>query len=334
MLKDNMGTTIELDALDRRLLYELDHNARQSFSELARTVKQGRDRIEYRVKRLIELGIIRGTTVVVDLYKLGFSIFKTYLKIQNNKKEVDRFLKALRAHKRVFWIAICDGNCDLTISIAAKSPFEFYQIQSEIFSEHSSLIIDFYVTTLAGVWAYRKKYLYKPGTRYFFFGGEPGAAQLDPLNYKLLNLLSENARLSINELADKTSTTPATVKSRLEKLERDKIVLGYRLEIDRRRMGYAFWKAQLVLQSHRLTDLEALKNHCNTHPNITYLVQQIGTYKIELELEVASYEQYFKIIEELRERFSHLIRNVEMMLIKDEIYKWLPISQVVGAEAR
>lgn len=326
----DIGSSVRLDSLDRRLLYELDQNARQHFSELARTVKQGRDRVEYRVKRLIDLGIIRGTTVVVDLYKLGFGIYKTYLKIQNQKKEVDRFLNKLRRHNRVFWIAVCDGNCDLTISIAAKSPFEFYEIQSEIFSDHSEIIIDFYVTTLAGVWAYRKKYLYKPGTRYFFVGGRPGNFQLDALNYKLLQLLSQDARLPINQLAEKTGSSIGAITSRLEKLEAEKVILGYRLEIDRRKIGYAFWKAQLMLKSHRLSDLESLKNYCNSHPNITYLVQQIGTYKIELEIEVSSYEQYFLLIEELREKFSNLIRNVEMMLIKDEYYKWLPISQVVG----
>ncbi len=323
------GKTIELDALDRRLLYELDQNARQHFSELARAVKQGRDRVEYRVQRLIDSGVIRGTTVVVNLYKLGFGIYKTYLKIQNQRKEVERFLKALRAHPRVFWIAICDGNCDLTISIAARSPLEFYEIQSEVFSEHSSVILDFYVTTLAGVWAYRKKYLYKAGTHFFFFGGKPDSLQLDPLSYGMLRLLSSDARMPLNEIAGKIGCSVAAAKNRLEKLEEQKIVLGYRLEIDRAKIGYAFWKAQLMLQSHRLEDLEALKSYCNTHPNITYLVQQIGTYKIELELEVSSYGQFFEVIDELRERFSHLIRNVEMMLIKDEYYKWLPISQML-----
>ena len=330
MSNETLGTSVALDALDRRLLYELDQNARQHFSELARTVRQGRDRVEYRVNRLFDLGVIRGTTVVVDLIKLGFGIYKTYLKIQNQRREVERFLKYLRAHPRVFWIAVCDGNCDLTISIAARSPIEFYQIQSEIFSEYSDIIIDFYVTTLAGVWAYRKKYLYKPGTRFFFVGGEPGNLQLDPLSYKILQLLTQNARTTVNEIADKTRSTPAIVKNRIERLEEQKVILGYRLEIDRGKIGYAFWKAQLVLRSHRLADLEMLKSYCNSHPNITYLVQQVGTYKIELELEVSSYGKYFEIIDDLRERFAHLIRNVEMMLIKDEYYKWLPISQVVG----
>ena len=43
---------IENILLDRRILYKLDCNSRQSLSELARSVRLGRDLVTYRIDRL------------------------------------------------------------------------------------------------------------------------------------------------------------------------------------------------------------------------------------------------------------------------------------------
>ena len=49
----------ELDNLDRKILYYLDLNSRQSVSDLSRRLKHGRDRIHYRIERLIKEEIIK-----------------------------------------------------------------------------------------------------------------------------------------------------------------------------------------------------------------------------------------------------------------------------------
>ena len=47
---------MKLDKIDRRILIELDSNARRPISELAHLVREGRDRVGYRMERfLLEL---------------------------------------------------------------------------------------------------------------------------------------------------------------------------------------------------------------------------------------------------------------------------------------
>ncbi len=53
------------------------------------------------------------------------------------------------------------------------------------------------------------------------------AAELDPTDRALLNLLRENARASVVELARKLGLSRTTVQSRLQRLEANKAVLGY-----------------------------------------------------------------------------------------------------------
>ncbi|NJE04669.1 TRASH domain-containing protein [Thermococcus sp. M36] len=56
--------------------------------------------------------------------------------------------------------------------------------------------------------------------------------KIDDLDLKLIYLLMDNSRLSISELAEKLGVSRPTVKSRLEKLEKDGIILGYTIKIN------------------------------------------------------------------------------------------------------
>ena len=76
---------MKLDLLDRKLLYALDGNARLSISDLSRLMRYGRDIVDYRVSRLFKEGVILRAGVVVDPYRIGLTLFKTYLRLNNNR---------------------------------------------------------------------------------------------------------------------------------------------------------------------------------------------------------------------------------------------------------
>lgn len=56
--------------------------------------------------------------------------------------------------------------------------------------------------------------------------------RLDDLDLKLIYLLMDNARLSISELADRLGVSRPTVRTRLEKLEKDGIIEGYTIKLN------------------------------------------------------------------------------------------------------
>lgn len=55
--------------------------------------------------------------------------------------------------------------------------------------------------------------------------------KLDELDLKLIYLLRDNSRLSISELAEILGTSRPTVRSRMEKLEKEGIIKGYTIKI-------------------------------------------------------------------------------------------------------
>lgn len=56
--------------------------------------------------------------------------------------------------------------------------------------------------------------------------------RIDELDLKLIYLLMDNSRLSISELAERLGVSRPTVKSRLEKLEKEGVIRGYTIKLN------------------------------------------------------------------------------------------------------
>lgn len=61
--------------------------------------------------------------------------------------------------------------------------------------------------------------------------------RLDIIDYKLLDLLQENARATQSELAAAVGMSQPAVAERLRKLEQDRIIAGYFARVDGRHLG-------------------------------------------------------------------------------------------------
>ena len=313
-----------LDALDRRVLYELDRNASQSLSELARKIRQGRDRVEYRVERLIERKIIKRFTASVNLYRLGFTIFKSYLRLENDKARVAEFVSYLRTHPRVYWLALCDGSWDLIFAVFARNPLEFHEIHSSILSKFNPLVLNFSSYTLVDLRIYNRTYLANRGGEFVIVGGPPEDVEIDQLDFSILKLLSKDARQAASEMAEKLDVSPQVVRYRIDRLERQQIITGYRIDLDLARLNMLFFKTQFFLRNYQLSLRQQLRDIAAANPNITSYIEQIGDCNVELELEVNDYAQYSRIIDEIRGEHSKLVRNFQSMLVRKFYFNWVP----------
>lgn len=323
-MEQNTESNISLDNLDKKILYLLDHNARLTFSELARTLKQGRDRVEYRIKRLEELGVISGYKTIVNLSKLGLTLYKTYLRFGGEESRRRKFIATLAKEKKVFWVVECDGAWDLIVSIAAESPVEFYEEQGRILGPVSDIIINSSVLTVVNFWIFRKKYFQASGTHFLHVGEVPKKVQLDQIDFNILLELSQNARITICDLAKICNSSPALINYHLQKLEKEKIIVGYRTEIDLEKINRTFFKCQLYLNSFDLKKEKKLFSFCNKHPDVTEYIQQIGECRNEIELQTPTYFTYNKFIDELRNEFPNEIRNISTILINKGNMRWFP----------
>lgn len=324
---------MQLDTLDKRILFELDCDSRQSYSELARKLRHGRDRVEYRVERLVDLGVIRKFATAINIYRLGLTIYKTYLRLRTNKKRVKELFAYLEVRTDVYRVAAYDGNWDVNIAMIANSPRQFYDGHSELVSRFHDIIIECAIYTLVDVWWFKKGYFVGKGGPGIRTGGEPASLHIDRLEYDLLSHISHDSRIGYTDLAEKVGTTPAIAKYRLEQLESQGVIAGYRLEINHEKLDMLYFKVQLFLSSYQSRFLKRLFDFCESNPHITLFIVQLGECPVEIELEVESLSQYHQILDSLREEFSPLIENFRSLLVHSETFRWLPAqAALIGDE--
>jgi len=61
---------------------------------------------------------------------------------------------------------------------------------------------------------------------------------LDATNLRLLEQLQGDARLSLAELGRRVGLSPPAVAERIQRMERDRVIRGYRVELDPVALGY------------------------------------------------------------------------------------------------
>lgn len=341
----------ELDLLNRRILFELDCNSRRSLSELSRKVRLGRDLVSYRIDRLREAGVLNKCTVMINPYKLGLTVYKTYLKLEADRARCQEFLSYLDGHPRTSWVAECYGKWDAVWCVLARSPKEVYDLQDRLFSEFRDIIIAYNVCTLVNYWWFPKKYLLKRNNangrpadietmnrsqgwqfeeQEFTFGTTPLEHTLDQVEYGIVKLLSEDAQMSVTEIARQLDTTPAIVKYRIEKLEQLGIIAGYRVDIDRSALGMTVFKVQLHPRHYDASTEAELHNFCRLHPQIATYELQLGDCKIEFEIEAKDYAEFNNVIDEIRERFSGYIRSLDYIMVRRDYFHRMPCNVFIA----
>ena len=61
---------------------------------------------------------------------------------------------------------------------------------------------------------------------------------MDKIDYRLITLLQENARMPLKQLAEKVFLSSPATAARLERLEKSGIISGYSVKVDHKMLGY------------------------------------------------------------------------------------------------
>jgi DNA-binding Lrp family transcriptional regulator len=61
---------------------------------------------------------------------------------------------------------------------------------------------------------------------------------LDEIDFKILRQVLKDARMSCRKIADEVDMSPPTVLSRVQKLEKEKIIKSYSALVDHEKLGY------------------------------------------------------------------------------------------------
>jgi len=121
-----------LDAIDRKILTELQADASQSLDAIAEKVGSSKTPVWNRIRKMREAGVIGPQTVIVDAEKLGFDAC-FFVLVRTSEHEADwqaAFLRALKARPEVMEAHRLAGEIDYILKVRVKNARaydEFYQ---------------------------------------------------------------------------------------------------------------------------------------------------------------------------------------------------------------
>jgi Lrp/AsnC family transcriptional regulator for asnA, asnC and gidA len=79
-----MPVELKMDNVDKHILRDLVKDARKPYTEIAKELRVSPGTIHVRVKKLEQLGIIKGTSLQIDYTKLGYG-FISYIGLYLNR---------------------------------------------------------------------------------------------------------------------------------------------------------------------------------------------------------------------------------------------------------
>jgi Lrp/AsnC family transcriptional regulator for asnA, asnC and gidA len=146
-----------------------------------------------------------------------------------------------------------------------------------------------------------------------------GKVKIDALDLEILKLLVVDCRIPTVEIAKKLNSNVTTINSRIQRLIKLKVILGFSVELNMDKLGYQTWKVDFYLSEY--TKLNQIVKYLEKNPLLYCVDYTIGYADLELEINVRDISQLHDIVEDLHSKFPKIIRNYSYFRgIK--FYKW------------
>ena len=115
-----MPTKFSLDKLDLQIIHEMMENAEISYADLGKKLFVSGGTIHVRIKKLQELGIVKGTKLSVNLRHLGYDVI-AFIGIYLEKSSLyDSVAKELRRIPDIVRLNYTTGNYSMFAEIVCK----------------------------------------------------------------------------------------------------------------------------------------------------------------------------------------------------------------------
>jgi len=297
---------------DRKILYELDYDSRQSLSKIGKKVGLHKNVVLYRLKRLESLDIIRFYYTVIDSFKLGYNSFRVYLVLQNftptiRNEIVDYFIK----NKYTWWVGTFEGSYDLAIVMWVKDMNDFHIFWDETLKRYRIYFKDQIFCNYVQLQLFRHSFIVDKypkqdrETQEIISGGRK--VKTDNLDFQILEILAKDARIPTVEIAKRISSTVDTVKNRIKRLKKLDVIQGYRVSIDYAKMGYQFYKVNINLNDYR--DRGKIIRFIRLDPHLIMIDKSIGYFDLELDFWVKNLKEFHQIMDKITVAFPDSIKN-------------------------
>jgi len=115
---------LDIDAIDRKIVAQLREDARRSFRQVGVAVGLSAPAVKRRVDRLVERGVITGTTATIDPERLGWSTRAIVALYCDGRMTAAEVRAAVSAHPEVAAAYTIAGEASALLHVLARDTKE------------------------------------------------------------------------------------------------------------------------------------------------------------------------------------------------------------------
>jgi len=136
-------------------------------------------------------------------------------------------------------------------------------------------------------------------------------SQLDETDFKILDALLDDARLSSRQIADQVGVSVGTVLSRIKRMENEGIIKGYSAIVDHERLGYELTVVtEITVAKGKLLDVERevakIPNVCCVY-DVTGLTDAIVVAKFKSRKDLSDFTKWLLSLPYVERTNTHLV---------------------------
>jgi DNA-binding Lrp family transcriptional regulator len=215
------------------------------------------------------------------------------------------------------WIASLNGRYDFCIIILAKNIDELNDTYSEIIYKFSKYLLDKELSIATGDRYYPLRYIFGPS-----YEVKQGAQSTNALDYKpdetdfkIINLIKQNSRLPLLDIAQKLHLAPQTVRARMKNLIKNRIITSFKIRINHKMLGLHHFHTFLNLSNIDEQKEKEIIDFISSLQSTIHIIKGTGKYDLEFESLLKSHFELYEIHSQLKNKFPKYIQNTDSVLI-------------------
>jgi len=313
----------KLSKKDKRILHELERDSRQSISAIANKVGLSKEVVNYRIRRMEGQKLIKGYPAVIDTSRLGYSVYRVLLDLKDVEDE-KAIIDELKKLDFVGWLVFIEGRWDIVLLLWAKDLLDFKKKYEKIISTCKGKIKDKIVSPVFNIHHLKHNLLYDTkDSSEIMFGTEDEMIETDDTDKEIFRMLSLNSRAPLIDMAKRCSSSPNVIKYRIRRLEDEKVIIGYTVNIDMSVLGYSHFKVMLDLESFE--SINRIMYYLKVQRNVIYITESFGLGDIEFEALFRTSRDLNDFIKAMKRELPGVIKSHDVILTySEELIRYFP----------
>src|SRR3989344_624690 len=311
-----------MDLIDQKIIERLENDPRCSVSQIARSIRQSQQVVDFRMKRLQKNKVISRFATIINLHRLGYEHLRIFF--QFNAKEItnEEIFTYLQHQKNIYWTARIGGKYDLIVVLIIHTFRDYDVFMNDFNARFPGLVKDVTGCQVLQHTLYRHKNFTNVHESIQYGSGEQHH-EIDVLDHKILSTIKNDCRFSALSLGKSLNVSYKTIQNRIKNLEQEQVIIGYRLFF--KDITQKAFILLLSFKNYSRHDEEKLLAYCAEEECITQTLRLFGRWHLFLHIRIEDNENLQETLIRIRDKYR-IIDDYEIIpVFEDILINLLPI---------